>query len=171
MNSYNTNSETARIKHKYERRVNLYVFDQSYYPRINQETLRPIPEKPDYKDGELVLQCEVFYIVHEFYFYLLNLTCFSMNFGLNTNFRCTCTYTCTWKNLGNEYFNACTFCYFGFFCGRWYPPGHGDIYISLKRSGLLDQFVKEGKELMFVSNIDNLGATVDLCKFNTILPG
>lgn len=58
--------------------------------------------------------------------------------------------------------NVCTL--YHFFCARWYPPGHGDIYISLKRSGLLDQFVEEGKELMFVSNIDNLGATVDLCK-------
>ena len=44
----------------------------------------------------------------------------------------------------------------------WYPPGHGDIYQSLKRSGLLDQFLKQGKEFIFISNIDNLGATVDL---------
>ena len=60
MNSYNTNAETDRVKHKYERRVHLYTFNQSYYPRVNQETLRPIPEKPDYKDGELVYkyQCE-----------------------------------------------------------------------------------------------------------------
>lgn len=25
----------------------------------------------------------------------------------------------------------------------WYPPGHGDFYTSLEKSGLLDQFLKE----------------------------
>ena len=44
----------------------------------------------------------------------------------------------------------------------WYPPGHGDIYVSLKRSGLLKKFQEMGKEFVFISNIDNLGATVDL---------
>lgn len=40
----------------------------------------------------------------------------------------------------------------------WYPPGHGDMYTSLYRSGVLDQLLKEGKEYLFVSNSDNLGA-------------
>nr|XP_061792384.1 UTP--glucose-1-phosphate uridylyltransferase-like [Nerophis lumbriciformis] len=44
----------------------------------------------------------------------------------------------------------------------WYPPGHGDIYTSLYNSGLLERLLNEGKEYIFVSNIDNLGATVDL---------
>ena len=44
----------------------------------------------------------------------------------------------------------------------WYPPGHGDIYQSLFQSGLLDEFIKQGKEYIFISNVDNLGATVDL---------
>ena len=44
----------------------------------------------------------------------------------------------------------------------WYPPGHGDIYRSFYNSGLLSKFIDEGKEYMFVSNIDNLGATVDI---------
>ncbi|XP_048392620.1 UDP-glucose pyrophosphorylase 2b isoform X2 [Stegostoma tigrinum] len=44
----------------------------------------------------------------------------------------------------------------------WYPPGHGDIYASFYNSGLLHTFLQEGKEYVFVSNIDNLGATVDL---------
>ncbi|KAM7419889.1 hypothetical protein PAMA_016813 [Pampus argenteus] len=44
----------------------------------------------------------------------------------------------------------------------WYPPGHGDIYTSFYNSGLLDKLIAEGKEYIFVSNIDNLGATVDL---------
>lgn len=44
----------------------------------------------------------------------------------------------------------------------WYPPGHGDIYQSFYNSGLLEEFIKLGKTYMFVSNIDNLGATVDI---------
>lgn len=43
----------------------------------------------------------------------------------------------------------------------WYPPGHGDIFDSLNHSGLLDQLIEEGKEYLFISNIDNLGATVN----------
>lgn len=42
-----------------------------------------------------------------------------------------------------------------------YPPGHGDIFNSLKDSGMLDELLAEGKEWLFVSNIDNLAATVD----------
>lgn len=45
---------------------------------------------------------------------------------------------------------------------HWYPPGHGDIYLSLKRSGVLDKLQSEGIEYAFISNIDNLGASVDL---------
>jgi len=44
---------------------------------------------------------------------------------------------------------------------EWYPPGHGDVYHSLLRSGLLKQLLDEGREYVFVSNVDNLGATVD----------
>ncbi|TFK44838.1 UTP-glucose-1-phosphate uridylyltransferase [Crucibulum laeve] len=44
----------------------------------------------------------------------------------------------------------------------WYPPGHGDIYNALIRSGILDKLLAEGKEYLFVSNSDNLGAAVDL---------
>jgi len=51
----------------------------------------------------------------------------------------------------------------------WYPPGHGDIYASLKNSGLLDKLISQGKEWIFVSNIDNLGATVNLDILNFIL--
>ena len=44
----------------------------------------------------------------------------------------------------------------------WYLPGHGDIYASLFRSGLLENLINQGKEYIFISNIDNLSATVDL---------
>jgi len=42
----------------------------------------------------------------------------------------------------------------------WYPPGHGDVYPSIVASGVLDQLLSMGKEYLFVSNIDNLAATV-----------
>lgn len=42
------------------------------------------------------------------------------------------------------------------------PPGHGDIYPSLLGSGMLDALVGEGIKYLFVSNSDNLGATLDL---------
>lgn len=51
----------------------------------------------------------------------------------------------------------------------WYPPGHGDFYESFQKSGLLKQFIAEGREYMFLANIDNLGATVDLNILNMLL--
>lgn len=51
----------------------------------------------------------------------------------------------------------------------WYPPGHGDIYEAFYNSGLLKMFINEGKEYVFVSNSDNLGATVDMNILNYLL--
>lgn len=51
----------------------------------------------------------------------------------------------------------------------WYPPGHGDFYESFANSGLLKQFINEGREYCFLSNIDNLGATVDLSILSRLL--
>lgn len=48
----------------------------------------------------------------------------------------------------------------------WYPPGHGDVFDALNHSGLLDQLLAQGKEYLFISNIDNLGATVDTTILN-----
>jgi len=45
---------------------------------------------------------------------------------------------------------------------EWCPPGHGDLYPALLGSGTLDKLLQEGKRYMFVSNSDNLGATMDL---------
>ena len=45
---------------------------------------------------------------------------------------------------------------------RWYPPGHGDFYQAFHNSGLLEELVDQGRKYVFLSNIDNLGATVDL---------
>jgi UTP--glucose-1-phosphate uridylyltransferase len=45
----------------------------------------------------------------------------------------------------------------------WNPPGHGDIYTALGSTGILDQMIDAGYRYAFVSNSDNLGATVDTC--------
>lgn len=44
----------------------------------------------------------------------------------------------------------------------WYPPGHGDVFESLENSGILDELIGRGIEYLFLSNVDNLGAVVDL---------
>lgn len=51
----------------------------------------------------------------------------------------------------------------------WYPPGHGDLYQAFYNSGLLQKFIDGGKEYLFVSNIDNLGATIDLAILNHLM--
>merc|ERR1719158_1144451 len=45
---------------------------------------------------------------------------------------------------------------------EWYPPGHGDVYDTLLQSEAYRTLVDEGKSFLFVSNGDNLGATVDV---------
>jgi len=49
---------------------------------------------------------------------------------------------------------------------EWCPPGHGDLYPSLLGSGLLNKLLARGIKYLFVSNSDNLGATVDLRLLN-----
>ncbi len=44
---------------------------------------------------------------------------------------------------------------------EWAPPGHGDLYPLLHRTGLLRQLLASGFEYAFVANSDNLGATLD----------
>lgn len=43
----------------------------------------------------------------------------------------------------------------------WYPPGHGDFYVCLEQQGILRQLIENGKDILFVSNADNLGAVAD----------
>lgn len=45
---------------------------------------------------------------------------------------------------------------------EWCPPGHGDLYAVLAGSGALDRLLADGVNYLFVSNSDNLGATLDL---------
>ena len=44
---------------------------------------------------------------------------------------------------------------------EWAPPGHGDLYTALVTSGLLERMLAAGYRYAFVSNADNLGATLD----------
>jgi UTP--glucose-1-phosphate uridylyltransferase len=44
---------------------------------------------------------------------------------------------------------------------EWCPPGHGDVYVSLAASGTLTTLLDAGIRWAFISNSDNLGATVD----------
>jgi len=98
MNSFNTEDDTKKVLRKYNNcQVDIKMFNQHRFPRINKETLLPVATNDPYNPKD-----------------------------------------------------------------AWYPPGHGDFYTSLFDSGLLEEFKKAGKELIFLSNIDNLGATVDL---------
>jgi len=45
---------------------------------------------------------------------------------------------------------------------NWYPPGHGDVLDGLRNSGVLDRLLAQGRTHLFISNVDNLGATLDL---------
>merc|ERR1719487_2992172 len=45
---------------------------------------------------------------------------------------------------------------------EWCPPGHGDLYPALLGTGTLKALLAHGYKYMFVSNSDNLGATMDL---------
>jgi UDP-N-acetylglucosamine pyrophosphorylase len=45
---------------------------------------------------------------------------------------------------------------------EWVPPGHGELYCALESSGKLSELLRKGYKYMFVSNSDNLGATLDL---------
>jgi UTP--glucose-1-phosphate uridylyltransferase len=45
---------------------------------------------------------------------------------------------------------------------NWNPPGHGEIYLAMQITGILQQLIDCGYEYAFISNSDNLGAVADL---------
>lgn len=97
MNSFNTDADTAKIIRKYEGLVPIHTFQQSRYPRLVKDTLKPLClENPATFDKD-----------------------------------------------------------------DWYPPGHGNLYDALLESGVLDSLIAQGREWVFVSNSDNLGASID----------
>ena len=44
---------------------------------------------------------------------------------------------------------------------EWCPPGHGDVYGALRRSGMLAALLDRGLHYAMISNADNTGATLD----------
>ncbi len=44
---------------------------------------------------------------------------------------------------------------------EWCPPGHGDVYVALQGTGVLDALREKGILYIFLANVDNLGATCD----------
>jgi UTP--glucose-1-phosphate uridylyltransferase len=44
---------------------------------------------------------------------------------------------------------------------EWCPPGHGDVYGALRRSGMLEALRGSGIRYAMISNADNLGAQLD----------
>ncbi len=44
---------------------------------------------------------------------------------------------------------------------EWCPPGHGDVYGALRRSGMLEALRERGIRYAMISNADNLGAQLD----------
>jgi len=42
-----------------------------------------------------------------------------------------------------------------------YAPGHGDLSFALRRSDTLRRFLERGGRVLFMSNVDNLAATLD----------
>src|SRR3954447_20644983 len=44
---------------------------------------------------------------------------------------------------------------------EWAPPGHGDLYTALVAGGMLETLLDHGYQYAFVSNSDNLGATLE----------
>lgn len=45
---------------------------------------------------------------------------------------------------------------------EWCSPGHGDFYVSIYTSGLLDRLLKRGVKYAFIANCENVAATPDL---------
>jgi len=43
----------------------------------------------------------------------------------------------------------------------FYPPGHGDFFQCVSQQGILQRLIDEGREILFMSNADNLGAVMD----------
>jgi len=42
-----------------------------------------------------------------------------------------------------------------------YAPGHGDLTFALRKSGVLSEFMAHGGRVLYMSNVDNLAATLD----------
>jgi UTP--glucose-1-phosphate uridylyltransferase len=52
-----------------------------------------------------------------------------------------------------------------------YATGHGDLTFALRQSGVLGRFRRAGGKLVYMSNVDNLGATLDPAVIGAHLAG
>jgi len=52
---------------------------------------------------------------------------------------------------------------------EWNPPGHGDIYLAMMQTGILDKLLNDGFKYLFMSNGDNLGAVIDPYVFGYVI--
>ena len=145
MNSFNTHEETVNIIHKYRKHnLTIHTFNQSCYPFIFRESLQPVPSRP---------------------FGTASTTSNSHDPGAaggggggggggsvggsgGTGSSAAVTDSAALQGDDERDY--------------WYPPGHGDVFFALFQSGLLENLVDQGKEYIFISNVDNLGATINL---------
>lgn len=52
---------------------------------------------------------------------------------------------------------------------HFYPPGHGDLFQSLYDKNILEKLIEDKYEYLFVSNIDNLGSTINFRILDNII--
>ncbi|MDD5687119.1 MAG: UTP--glucose-1-phosphate uridylyltransferase [Elusimicrobia bacterium] len=74
-------------------------------------------------------------------------------FGLENNIKCFSQFIAKRLNIDGSYFLPEKDSYYG--------PGHGDFIYAFQKSGFLNDFIKNGGEHLWYSNVDNLGATID----------
>ncbi|MFH1727707.1 MAG: UTP--glucose-1-phosphate uridylyltransferase [Pseudomonadota bacterium] len=72
----------------------------------------------------------------------LDIKCFNQSISLRLN------------QDGSMFYDSCSNPIF-------FTPGHGDFSIMFKKSGMFDDFSKKGCKYLFLSNVDNLVATLD----------
>jgi len=74
-------------------------------------------------------------------------------FGLKNSIKCFNQFIAKRLNADGSFFQPENESYYG--------PGHGDFVFAFKQSGCLSEFIKNGGEHLWYSNVDNLGATID----------
>jgi UTP--glucose-1-phosphate uridylyltransferase len=50
----------------------------------------------------------------------------------------------------------------------WNPPGTGDVFFTLYHNGILQKLIDQGKEYLFLSNIENFGGVVGHSNFKLL---
>ncbi|OGS45649.1 MAG: hypothetical protein A2539_07180 [Elusimicrobia bacterium RIFOXYD2_FULL_34_15] len=74
-------------------------------------------------------------------------------FGLKNSIKCFSQFIAKRLDANGEYHLPENESYYG--------PGHGDFSFAFQKSGLLSDFLKNGGEHIWYSNVDNLGASIN----------